>query len=341
MAIRIQDKINDRFSTGAKIATAETPAFVAIEIPPQFKGREAEFLALVRHLYVTQETGFDDRRTAELATEILDPRAPHDNIALAWEGLGKSVKSTIRNLYDNAQSYVSFHAARTGLRLNDNLAIRVMERHAADPKSPYQEEAITELGHAVHTYRAAKSLLRLIDQDLDRAALSLAYEGLVEHNDPALMSLALGGQFVLDRLDSPDAKAMIYAKIEDQARMVLFGDVRFKAPLFYRHAQGLITMNAPAEGVQMTLIRQTPSGRSSPTINAPLDVYGFIRLMGRKADQDRGQVTGLGLTYPQIIDIISSLCADGSIDADFRLERPEAADYAKPKRLVGRPESEL
>ena len=50
-AIRIQNKINDRFGLGAEIAKAESPSYVALNIPPRFAGQEVEFLAVVRHLY--------------------------------------------------------------------------------------------------------------------------------------------------------------------------------------------------------------------------------------------------------------------------------------------------
>ena len=52
-------------------------------------------------------------------------------------------------------------------------------------------------------------------------------------------------------------------------------------------------------------------------------------------------VTGLGLDYAKIIDMISTLCENGTIEAEFRLQRPDADILTGPQRAKGRPESEL
>ena len=54
MAVNVQDKINDRFGGGARIAVAESPSYISLKIPSEYQDRELYFLALVRHLYLSR-----------------------------------------------------------------------------------------------------------------------------------------------------------------------------------------------------------------------------------------------------------------------------------------------
>ena len=120
------------------------------------------------------------------------------------------------------------------------------------------------------------------------------------------------------------------------------GTPRCKTPLFYRHAQGLVTLIADAQAQEITAIRQTASGRVSPPTTTSLEVADLISLLGAKAGTDKfGRVSGLGLNYSQIIDVIAGLCENGTIDAEFKIERPGTVESTGPRRPTGRPGSEL
>ena len=342
MAVNVQDKVNDRFGGGARIAVAESPSYISLKIPSEYQDRELYFLALVRHLYLSRETGFENRRALELAAEMPDLRAPHDSIGLALEGLGKSIRPVVRNLYTHALPHVTFYAARTGLRMSDDMAVAVLGEHALDPNSPYQEEAIRTLGETAGGSRASYPLWQVLNSNLDINARVLAYESLVGHQNTVVDSKNIGNNFVMDHIPAPDGGEVIYCKVTAEPRIAIIGAPRCKTPLFYRHAQGLVTLTADAGAQEITAIRQTASGRVSPPTTTSLEVTDLISLLGAKAGTDRfGKVNGLGLNYSQIIDVIASLCENGTIDAEFKIERPGTVEITGPKRPTGRPGSEL
>ncbi len=342
MAVNVQDKINDRFGGGAKIAVAESPSYISLKIPAQYQDREFYFLALVRHLFLSRERGFENRRALELAAEIPDLRAPHDSIGLALEGLGKSIRPVVRSLYTHPLPHVTFYAGRTGLRMSDDMAVAVLAAHALDSNSPYQEEAIRTLGEAAGRFRAANALWQVLNSNLDINTRVLAYESLAGRQNTLVDSKNIGNSFVMDHIPAPDGTDVIYCKVAAEPRIAIIGTPRCKTPLFYRHAQGLVTLIADAQAQEITAIRQTASGRVSPPTTTSLRVTDLISLLGAKAGTDKfGRVSGLGLNYSQIIDVIAGLCENGTIDAEFKIERPGTIGTTGPKRPTGRPGSAL
>jgi hypothetical protein len=342
MAVNVQDKINDRFGGGSKIAVAESPSYIPLKIPPEFQDRELYFLALVRHLYLSRDAGFENRRALELAAEMPDLRAPHDSIGLALEGLGKSIRPVVRDLYTHPLPHASFYAARTGLRMSDNLAVAVLGEHALDPNSPFQEDAIRTLGEASSGFRVAHPLWKVLNSNLDISTRVLAYESLIRNQNTLVNSTKIGTSLVLDHIPAPDGGEVIYFKVAREPRIAIIGAPRCKTPLFYRDARGLLTLTAEAGAQEITAIRQAPNGLVSPPATTTLEVADLIALLGAKGGTDKyGRVSGLGLDYAQIIDVVAKLCENGTIDAGFRIERPGSIEATGPKRPTGRPGSEL
>lgn len=340
--IGIQDKINNRLGFGRKVAVAESPSYISLEIPPSYARRELFFVSLVRHFFLSNAGGFEDRRAMELAAELSDLQAPHDSIGLALEGIGKKVRPVIRDLYTHKLPHVNYFSARTGLHLHDKLAIPVLKKHALDADSPYQLDAIRDLGSAKAMPRAASALWAVINSDFDAHTRILAYEGLLNHQDPMITSTMVGADFFVDHMPISTGGAVVYARVTTQARFAIIGDARCRTPLFYRDTRGTVIMNADERDTEITIARTTPSGKVSPPTKAPLELRQLIPFLGSKADQDKfGQVTGLGLDYARIIDIVSALCEDGTINAEFRLERPGAETIPGARRKGGRPESDL
>ena len=338
----IQDKINNRLGFGKKIAVAESPSYISLEIPRSYSRRELFFVSLVRHFFLSSEGGFEDRRAIELAAELSDLQAPHDSIGLALEGIGRKVRPVIRDLYTHKLPHVNYFAARTGLHLHDKLAIPVLKKHALDPDSPYQLDAIRDLGAATATPRAANVLWAAISSDFDAHTRILAYEGLLNHQDPLITSTKVGADFFVDHMPISTGSTVIYARVSSEPRFAIIGNARCRTPLFYRDTRGTVIMNADNGDTEVTVSRTTPSGNVSPPTAAPLELKQLIPFLGNKADQDKfGQVTGLGLDYGRIIDIVSALCENGTIDAEFRIERPGTETIPGARRKGGRPESDL
>ena len=343
-ARRIQDRINAHFPGPHPIADAISPSFIRLQVPQEYKGDCAHFLALVRALYLPRDPNFQATRVRMLAEELTRPEAPHSQIALALEGLGRTASGVLNELYTHPKDHVSFHAAAAGLRLGDHIASDAMALQARNPTSEYRFQAIRALGRAEGMAGAAITLRELL-HDKDPRIQIAAYEALIERDDPIIRSTPIAADnFVLDNVPTRGANRFMYVKRSGSRRIALFGDeLRCLPPVFYRAPDGSLLMNASPGDETLTLLRTVvPSGDTSSPISAPLELPGLIRLMGSEADIGLdGQVVGLGLDYGAVTRALYHLCTDRSVEAKFILEQPNAAELFGPARPAGRPESEL
>lgn len=341
-ARRLRDRINNQFSGTRPVADATSPSFIELSCPPAYQGDEAHFLGLVRGLFLPRTPQFEGVRAHELATELVDPTAPHARIAWALEGLGVAALPVLRDLYSHSEAHVVFYSAAAGIRLDDHLAGDVMAMIAGDPNSEFRFRAIRALGEAAGMANAAHALRRLLC-DADPRVRVAAYEALVKRRDPSIESIRLGrDNFTLDIVSMPGDK-LVYAKRSGWRRIALFGEgVRCMSPVFYRAPDGSLTITAQAGDNGLTLLRTvTATGTVSPPIHADPDLSSLVLLMGRPPGVDLdGRVTGLGLDYGSVVQALHRLCEQNAVNANFMMEQPNMAELFGPSGEAGRPESE-
>ncbi len=340
-ARRIERTINAQFPGYRKVADAVSPAFVRLDVPERFRGDTEHFLGLVRAYFTPVTPGFIPQRCKELANEMVRPDAPHGAIALCFEGIGQPAMATLTELYTHPRDYVSFHAAAAGLRLEDHVAVDVMAAHAANPESEFRYQAIRALGGA--SLATAATPLRRLMTDEDPRVRVAAYEELSARHDVSIRSERVGGdQFRLETIQSP-RRPIIYARRTEERRIGLIGNgLRCMPPLFYASPGGALTVSAmEATDDELILVRRTPSGATSPPIPCKLEVIELLRLAGNDPSEIKDLVTGLAMDYTSLVHMLHTLCASGSINADFILEEENVAELFGPTQRKRRPDSEL
>lgn len=341
-ARQIQDRINAQFPGGGKVADAVSPSFVQIEVPSAYRNDTGRFLTLIRGLYLSRDPSFESDRARRLALEIQNADAPHAQIAACFEGLGRKALPSLQELYASPKDYVSFHAAAAGLRLGDHVAADILAEHAQNEQSPYRYPSIRALGEAVTMGGAAAPLRKLMLMS-DPRVQTAAYEALVRRRDPSIHSLPIAGDnFTLDLVPESPAR-FIYAKRNNQRRIVLFGrDLAGSAPALYHAPDGGVTITAHPGDREFTVVRTvTARGLSSPPLAAPFELSKFVKILGTEAGvTSSGEVLGLGLDYGAVVHMLYHLCRDHVINADFQMEEPNVAELLGPGTLQGRPESD-
>ncbi len=342
-ATLVARKINERFPESKKVADATSPGMVKLSIPQRYRGRESEFLALLMHVSLRESSGFVEERTRDLCEEIFDPDAPHDDIGLAWEAIGKGTLPEVRKLYGDRRAYVNYHAARTGLRMNDVDAVLVMRRHAYDLQSPFQQDAIQELGRAEKLTDAAAVLRPLLNHDDDRLRIQ-AYLALRRRMDRFIRPIRVGEpNFVIDRVRSTGAP-LIYARTTGAQRLAIFGDQALcRPPLFYEHPDRIFGLHARPNADKITVLRIGPDGSMlSAPIEAPLEVGGLAEKMGSELGTRRNEDwAGANLPYSEVIKALFDLSRSGDINAEFEVETTKDRVGRGPLEPPGRPESDL
>ena len=339
----IAETINSRFPSNSKYADAVSPSYINLEIPPRFIADPHRYLALIRHLYLPKGAGFADERAQALAEEIQSPGAPHPDIALAWEGIGRTILPVVEQLYADSQPHARFYAAVTGLRLGDDVAVEVLEGFLRDPESPYRLTAIEELGYATYSYRAAGALRELLN-DADPRIRVEAYEALLARQDRLIDTRPVGtNSFALDLVDSTRDN-LIYVRRTGDPRIALIGSgLTCLPPVFYAAPDGQITIHANEHDQQLTLVRRTPfANRTSPPLPTSCDLKELIPMLGDdpKVNAD-GEVHGLAMDYTAVTHALYELCRMRCINASFMLQRPTVTEMFGPLDEPGRQESDL
>jgi hypothetical protein len=341
-AMQIADRINTRFG-GAVVAKAESPSYIQIDIPPEYRHEPRHFLAIVRHVYLPVRPGFAELRARELGKEILREDALHEDISLAWEAIGRPSLVTLRKLYAHSDRVVSYHAARAGIRLGDHSALAAMTHLARDSKFDLRLEAIRELGRAANQPGFQMPWRQLLEDPDPRVAVA-TYEALYPQGHRLVDSQRVGADnFVLDRI--PCARDnLIYAKRSGERRIALIGNgIQCTTPVFYVDPGRAFLLNANEEDEELTVVRNAPDGvGSSPPMPVSRDTGRLLAFMGDQPRRDvSGDVLGLGVDYTALIQAMQSLCQDSGINARFMLEQTTTIDLFGPLTRRGRLESKL
>jgi hypothetical protein len=341
-AVAIARRINERFpQPDNPVADALSPTEIRIVIPDSFRHEPRRFLAVAQHVYLPQHTGFMSQRLAELAREFVRPDAPHEEIALAWEAAGRTALPVVQNFYTHDRPACSFYSAQTGLRLGDDVAVEAIDQHLNNPKSPHRMEAIQTLAAARGSIRAARPL-RTALSDEDARIRVAAYHALVDRNDDSVASFKVGSDgFLLDVVRA-EGKNMVYATRREQRRIALIGgELSAIPPLFYVLPSGALSVEAEPGAEYLTLIRQSPNlDLMSPPIKSSVNAFRLIPLLGADPPSAPAEpIMGLGLSYTDIVLLMSDLCRNGSFNADFMLESADNKLLPSPMSKPGRPET--
>ena len=342
---QIMDSINRRFPGEEPTAKAVSPNRVTLRIPEALRGGgEGRFLELVRHLPLSSTPVELEARAKLLAGQLVRTDVPPNQTAAALEGIGESVLPMIQPLYTHARRQVNYYAARTGLRLGDELAMAVIVHHTKDPKSPFRSQAIRELGRSKLTHQAAAALRELLADD-DPLMRIEAYEAL-RQVAPQVVARVVVGQdpqnFLLEMVPA-QGPPLIYARRTGYPCIGMIGGDRLvcQPPLLYSEAGKTVTLSAKAEDQMVTLLRKDAKGMLGP-YRAPLSVPRLTQFMGDdlRSDAD-GKLQGLGLDYAAVLDVLYRLCEKKAINAQMKWEEPSVEELVGPLEPMGRPESEL
>jgi hypothetical protein len=326
-----------------------SPTNIDLRIPPEYRGRERRFLDIVTHLPLSTSAAYREARAKALVGELARPDAPLEHVALSLEGLGQPALPVLKSLYSDPRRQANYYAARTGMRLGDDLAIEVMVGHANDERSPFRMQAIRELGQSAMPQRSGAALRKLLE-DKDARIRILAYEALREVDPRSMQRLIVGpppGNFFLDVVPS-EGPAMIYARRTEERRIALIGGdhLRCRPPLFYAPDGKPITLNAASGDGMITVMmkfprRNGPARRVGP-YKAPLSVSVLTQFLGHTRERGpAGDLKGLEIDYAVVLDVLYQLCEQGAVTADFRWEEPSVEDLIGPLEPMGRPETEL
>ena len=321
LADLIQRRINSRFPSNTRVANAKSREVVELVVPARYHDDPLLFLQLARHLPLNSSPGLWEARARRIVEEMAKTDVNHESLALVLEAQGAKVISIIQPLYESDVEAAAFFGARAGMRLGDSSADASVLAFAQNSNTFFQIPAIDAIGRHRGMPRADMALRELLDDDNNLVRIA-AYEALRRRGSLAVIEIDIDGQFHLDIVRSNENN-MIYATQSEEPRIVMFGvDLQVNNPMFFNAPDNLVTINANDGAEELTLWRTIPrTGGISDKFRIPFDVTSLIETLGSRAEYGAGgEISGLGLTYGQVVGILYRLCEQDDIDATFALQ---------------------
>lgn len=339
-------QINAVFPASRPVAIAKNSNTVELDIPRRYRGDYERFLSLVMHLPVKGGPGAWEAKARQVAQQMQEPGAEHDELALIWEAMGRNNLPILKTFYRCDNPALAYYSARTGLRLGDAEALRAVCETARNVQAgPLQLQAVRELGRC-RLHACLPTLYDLLDDSNDLVRVA-ACEALIDQGDRGrLRRLEIGdaksGLFELDVVDAR-SRFMIYASQSQQPRLLVFGkSLSLPRPLFFNAPGDLVTIDAQHSDSSLTVYRKILStGRCSSPFQVPPDVPSLVEALAGPVEYiSRDRTMGLGLTYGQVVSVLYRLCQSGDLRAKFVLQPlPEMQRIYLDETTVGRPDT--
>lgn len=313
----IRNRLNERFGPGT--ANAISPAEIIIKIPDKFENRKVSFLEMVKLLYITDNSQLQQARIDSLVRRLAESE---DKIIseLALTAIGKGALDGLARLLDHPDQRVRLHSARCMLDIGDDRALGPLRKIIIDRNSPYRIDAIKALGASAKRNDVLPILNRMLrDNDFDiRFA---AYEQLRKLADISVSQTIVSGDFFVDNVTSGGQK-VIFVSRTNVPRIVLFGaPIYCKDDVFIESSDRNIIINAKPGEKFVSVMRKHPT---QPKLIGPMvanfELTDIIRALCEGLPvKDQPQLrSGLGVSYSDLIALLSHMCRSGAVNAEFR-----------------------
>ncbi|RKY08191.1 MAG: hypothetical protein DRP66_05130 [Planctomycetota bacterium] len=315
-AAAVRNRINERF--GPKTAQAISPGEIDFTIPAKYRNRKEQFLNMLRLLYLSDDGQLLDRRIDMLIDELVSA-SNKINAEHALEAIGRPTLDKLWELLASEDEMVRFHAARCMLSIGDDRALVVLGQFTREVGSPLRVPAIRAIGLSAERNSAIPTLAGLLDDGNFEVAFA-AYQELYRLQDVSVSRTVVANKFFIDHVTRRGPKT-IHVSREGMPRIVLFGvPIRCSDNIFVESEGKDIVINARPGEKYVSVMRRLAN---RPKLVGPLlagrDVSDIIQALCGDPDVERRPMTrrGLGVSYSDIISLLSKMCDTGAVKADF------------------------
>lgn len=344
IAALIQRVINERYGGFPPVAAAQNDTLITLKIPPEYRSRPAEFVDLVMHLYLRQDVpGFTHSQALVLLKALHDPMAPHRQLSVALQQLGRTILPLLRQHYHSSDPTVAFYAARAGAMMGDEDAISVLGRVALNEGSTFRLASLQALTHCHDAVRATLYMTKLLASRQVPIRLA-AYKALLNMHSGAVYSQSVGGKFYLDIVPAP-GRTLIYATQTGVPRIAIIGPVpSLPAGALYISQHSALTVNYPfaAAAIASRPAAALPASPAAST-NLPVQLIYRDRISGDQTVLATGpalpnvlialgqapnpfapkydpRTKYIAASYQRIIEMLYTMCQAGQLPATFMLQ---------------------
>lgn len=338
-ASSIVQAINSRFPQGpgddVPTARGRNDSSIAVRVPHALRNQSDQFIKLLQ--YTPMEPAFV-QEYAKRYVEALENKTPELAEEFSWAlvALGKPAIPFVQPLYDSAQLLPRMAALRAGAKLGDMRTVPHLKQVATSKEytQAMRTEAILLMGQLGFDPAISFALRDLVDSSNLETRIA-AYEALSEREDPFIQRVQMDDRFTIDSVPSTDE--LVYITQQGKPRIVVFGEnAKLKSHALVSVWKDRLTLlNDPTMGMKAAEpgtnpLRPEPgrplrlryveprTGQAIVTL-APDRLVDLVQFLGAKPQSDDA-ITGLGLTYSQVVGVLYQIQQQKACAAAFTTE---------------------
>ncbi len=337
---QIAERINSRFQhePGDKgpLAWPTSETTINLRVLNRFRDNPQRMLDLLSHLYMDPTPQFVMTRSQELGKLLEDPSNHQhaDDIAYAWEAMGRGILSVIRPYYKDTIPARKMAALQAGAGIGDAEAIEPLWQIASNPQGLASEQATVSLGRMIQSANppnrtVVDNLRKLLDAD-DPLVRMAAYEALDSVDDASIQRRLFYNAEVTQVICN---KPMIFAARTGRPRIIIFNDqLGFTTGMFFSIWNDRLMVKTAADPGKLDLLYRPPLNGPLVRESIPATLYYLVGMMAFRPTQD-STTPGLDLSYQQIVEALHKMTRQGFVQAPFVLQRDTLAEQINRRRI--------
>ncbi|MBI9016393.1 MAG: flagellar basal body P-ring protein FlgI [Phycisphaerae bacterium] len=318
----LERRINERFQKGTEpkvVYNTKDASIIELDVPREYRDKFVHFIQVLSAMYLPDNVAFQTKKLKEIDAQIVRGNLTMQQwaeISLIWESIGRQALPHMQKYYQSTDNYAQFHAVRTALNLQDDLAVNRMVDIAMSDSHKCQMPAIRFLAYKIGDSRVYTRLEKLLAHSNPEIQLEV-YSTLSASPGLAIRNYQMPSGFRMDIIES-SSKGLIYIWAHREPRIVIFGkNLLCRKNIFFESNDKSITINSTETDNDIKVIKTSPLTFKS--ISAHSSTFLVKDLIDALSCSPQAANPGLGLNFSEIASIIKELSEQGIIPADVKI----------------------
>lgn len=321
----IIDAINSRFPqepsqtrpTADSIA-GHSDEQIIVTVPPSRREDTDVFVETLIHTQIAQ--GGVESRADSLARMVVANPVDAVPTTWIWVAMGKLAINGFSQLYTHPDVIPRLAALNAGARLGDARVIPYLAEVAMQTDHALRVDAITRMSEMPGSARINLALRELLDDEQLDVRVA-AFNGLLRQRDPIVRRMTLDPRQEFEVYSVPSTRPMVYATLQDQPRIVVFGsDTAVADKLLVQSLSDRLQLVRYGPDEPLRARYRAKGSTAAVEYEPPTDLVGFVTFLGARSSQYSLDAS-LGLSYGETVRVLYEVSMQSGLNTVFVPER--------------------
>ncbi len=326
----IIDAINTRFPQEpsqprptAESVPGRSDEQIVLTVPPSRHEQTDAFVETLMYTQIFQ--GGIELRADQLARWVVENPVDAPAVTWCWVALGELAVGAIGHLYTHPDVIPRLAALNAGARLGDPRVVPHLIDMARDRASGLRIDAIRRLSEMPPSAQSALALRELLDDEQFDVRVA-AFNALLKQREPIVRRVTLDPHQEFDVYAVPSQKPMVYATLQKQPRIVVFGSGTGVAErVLVRSLSDRLQLVRHDQSEPLRARYRKKGSFEAIEYEPPTDMVGFVSFLGARPSA-YSLDPALGLSYGETVRVLYEMQVQRGLNTVFAPERNTLID---------------